>query len=113
MPDRRGIEPSYEQKTFGREDKAGRLRLVASPDGRDGSVTIHADARLFAGVFDAGQTAVHPLTTDRHAWVHVVRGKARVNGVDLAAGDAIALSGEREVRVEGMDTSEILVFDLA
>jgi redox-sensitive bicupin YhaK (pirin superfamily) len=113
MPDRRGIAPSYEQKTFGREDKAGRLRLVASPDGSDGSVTIHADARLYAGLFDAGQTAEHPLAPDRHAWVHVVRGKARVNGVDLGAGDAAALSGERQVHAEGVDASELLVFDLA
>jgi redox-sensitive bicupin YhaK (pirin superfamily) len=113
MPDRRGIAPSYEQRTFGREDKAGRLRLVASPDGSDGSVTIHADARLYAGLFDAGQTAEHPLAPDRHAWVHVVRGKARVNGVDLGAGDAAALSGERQVRVEGVAASELIVFDLA
>jgi quercetin 2,3-dioxygenase len=113
MPDRRGIAPSYEQKTFSRQDKAGRLRLVASPDGRDGSVTIHTDASVFAGLFDAGQTAEHPLATGRYAWVHVVRGKATVNGTPLAAGDAVALSGERLVRIEGVDASELLVFDLA
>lgn len=113
LPDRRGIAPGYEQKTFGREDKAGRLRLVASREGSDGSVTIHADARLYAGLFDAGQTAEHALAPGRHAWVHVVRGKARVNGVDLGAGDAVALSEERHVRIEGVDASELLVFDLA
>src|SRR4030095_15903145 len=83
LPDRRGIAPSYEQKTCARADKAGRLRLVASREGRDGSVTVHADARLYAGLFDAGQTAEHALADGRHAWVHVVRGKARVNGLDL------------------------------
>jgi redox-sensitive bicupin YhaK (pirin superfamily) len=113
LPDKRGIPPGYEQKTFGRADKAGRLRLVASPDGSDGSVTIHADARLYAGLFEAGQTAEHALADGRHAWVHVVRGKARVNGTDLGAGDAVALSAEREVRIEGIDASEVLVFDLA
>jgi redox-sensitive bicupin YhaK (pirin superfamily) len=113
LPDRRGIAPSYEQKTFGRADKTGRLRLVASPDGRDGSVTVHANAQLYAGLFDAGVTAEHALAADRHAWVHVVRGKARVNGIDLGAGDAVALSAERLVRVEGIEASELLVFDLA
>jgi redox-sensitive bicupin YhaK (pirin superfamily) len=113
LPDKRGIAPSYEQKTFARAEKAGRLRLVASPDGGDGSVTIHADARLYAGLFDARQTAEHALADGRHAWVHVVRGKARVNGTDLSAGDAIALSAERHVRIEGIDGSELLVFDLA
>jgi quercetin 2,3-dioxygenase len=113
LPDRRGIAPSYEQKTFSRADKAGRLRLVASPDGVDGSVTVHADARLYAGVFDAGQTAEYALADGRHAWVHVVRGKVRVNGLDLSDGDAVGLSAERTVRVEGIDTGELLVFDLA
>jgi redox-sensitive bicupin YhaK (pirin superfamily) len=113
MPDRRGITPSYEQKAFPRQDKTGRLRLVASPEGADSSVTIHADARVFAGLFDAGQTAEHPLAAGRHAWVHVVRGTARVNGTELGAGDAVALSNERLVRIEGVDASELLVFDLA
>ncbi len=112
LPDKRGIAPGYEQKTFSREDKAGRLRLVASPDGRDGSVTVHADARLFAGLFDEGQSAEHPLATGRHAWVHVVRGKVRVNGVELATGDGAALSEESLVRIEGIEPGEVLVFDL-
>lgn len=113
VPDQRGIPPSYEQKTFGRDEKAGRLRLVASPDGRDGSVTIHADATMSAGLFDAGQTARYDLAEGRHAWVHIVRGKARINGVDLSEGDAAALSGEAAVGIEGLDASELLVFDLA
>jgi len=113
IPDRRGLAPSYEQKTFSPQDKAGRLRLVASPDGREGSVTIHADAALYAGLFDAGQTAEYPIAAGRHAWIHAVRGKARVNGVELAAGDAVAVSEERTVRIEGIDAGEVLVFDLA
>jgi redox-sensitive bicupin YhaK (pirin superfamily) len=113
QPDRRGVAPSYEQKTFSQADKAGRLRLVASPDGGDGSVSLHADARLFAGVLAAGETVEHALAPGRHAWVHVVRGRAQVNGVALAAGDAVALSEERTVRIEGIDAAEVLVFDLA
>jgi len=112
LPRRRGIAPSYEQKTFSQADKAGRLRLVASPGGEDGSVTVHTDAQLYAGVFAAGQTAEHALAPGHHAWVHVVRGTARVNGAELAAGDAAALSEERTVRIEGIDAAEVLVFDL-
>lgn len=113
LPERGGIQPSYEQKTFSSSEKAGQLRLVASPDGSDQSVTIHTDARLYAGLFDAGQTAEHGLAAGRHAWVHVVRGRAKVNGTELGAGDAVALSEERTVRIEGIDASELLVFDLA
>lgn len=113
IPERSGIAPGYEQKTFSAEDKAGRLRLVASSDGRDGSVTIHTDASLYAGVFGAGQAAELPLASGRHAWVHVARGKVRVNGEELAAGDGLAISGEPRVRLEGIDGGEALVFDLA
>ena len=113
QPARRGLPPGYEQKSFPAADKAGRLRLVASPDGRDGSVTVHTDASLYAGVLGAGQTAELPLAPGRHAWVHVARGAARVNGHDLTAGDGLALSDEALVRIEGQDRGEVLVFDLA
>jgi redox-sensitive bicupin YhaK (pirin superfamily) len=117
VPARRGIQPSYEQKTFTAPDKRGRLRVVASPDGRDGSVSIHTDAVVLAGLFDPGETAELALAPGRHAWVQVVRGNARVNGQDLSAGDGAALSGESLVRVEGPgqagDPAELLVFDLA
>jgi redox-sensitive bicupin YhaK (pirin superfamily) len=112
-PDRRGLPPGYEQKTFAQADKAGKLRLVASPDGAEDSVTIHASARLYAGVFGAGQSTAQALAPGRHAWVHVVRGSARVAGTALGAGDAVALSEERTVRIEGIDAGEVLVFDLA
>lgn len=113
MPAKLGIAPSYEQKTFSREEKDGRLRLVASPDGRDGSLTIHTDARLFAGLFGEGQKATHELASGRHAWVQVARGRVRVNGQELGAGDGAAISDEPAITLEGIDGSEVLVFDLA
>lgn len=113
LPDQRGIPPSYEQKSFPRDDKAGRLRLVASRGGSDGSVSIHADAAMYAGLFSAGQRAVHDLEDDRHGWVHVVRGTARINGVDLAPSDAVGLSSEPAITIEALDACEVLVFDLA
>jgi redox-sensitive bicupin YhaK (pirin superfamily) len=115
MPSQRGIAPSYEQKTFTPEQKLGQLRVVASPDGRDSSVTLHTDATLYAGLFGSGQSARLDLAPGRHAWVHVARGSARVNGQDLAAGDAVALSDEAAVVVEGRpeaELGEVLVFDL-
>ena len=113
IPRERGIKPGYEQKVFPREEKQGRLRVVASPDGRDGSVTIHTDAVVHVGLFDQGESAELPLASGRHAWVQVARGKVRVNGEDLSAGDGAALSEEASVRVEGILGGEVLVFDLA
>jgi quercetin 2,3-dioxygenase len=113
VPDRLGHSPSYDQKTFSHADKAGRLRLVASHDGRDGSLAIHADAALYASELAAGQAVDHALAAGRHAWVQVVRGKLRVNGAELTAGDAAAISDEPGVRIEGIDAAELLVFDLA
>jgi redox-sensitive bicupin YhaK (pirin superfamily) len=113
LPARDGIAPSYEQKAYDPGQLQGRLRLVASPDGREGSVTIHTDARVYAGRFDSGEAAELRLADGRHAWVQVARGTARVNGHELAAGDGAALSGEPAVRVEGLAAGEVLVFDLA
>lgn len=113
VPAKRGIAPSYEQKNFTEAEKRGRLRVVASPDGRDGSVTIHTDAILYAGLFDAGESATLAVPADRHVWIHVARGKVRVNGRDLAAGDGAAISDETTVQVEGVDGGEVLLFDLA
>jgi redox-sensitive bicupin YhaK (pirin superfamily) len=112
LPAERGIEPGYEQKAIDPKEQVGRVRLVASPDGRDGSVTIHADARLYAGRFDQGTSAEIALPEARNAWVHVARGRARINGHELEAGDGAALSDEPIVRVEGIAASEVLVFDL-
>jgi redox-sensitive bicupin YhaK (pirin superfamily) len=113
IPSERGIQPSYEQKAFPREEKQGKLRVVASPDGREGSVSIHTDAAVYVGLFDQGESAELPLASGRHAWVHVARGEVRVNGKELSAGDGAALSDETSVRVEGTSGGEVLVFDLA
>jgi redox-sensitive bicupin YhaK (pirin superfamily) len=108
----RGIAPGYEQKRFEPPAMQGRLRLVASPDGADGSVTIHQDARLYAGRFDGQAGAVLPLAALRRAYVHLARGEAEVNGEMLAAGDALRLVEEAEVRVGAGRGAEVLVFDL-
>lgn len=112
LPARQGIQPGYEQRAFPAAEKDGRLRLVASPDGRDGSVTVHTDAAVYAGLFSAGQQAELPLPKGRHAWVQVVAGRARVNGKELQAGDGAALSDEPRVLIEGVEAAEVLVFDL-
>jgi quercetin 2,3-dioxygenase len=113
LPAERSLKPSYEQKTFSREEKQGRLRLIASPDGGEGSVTIHSDVRIYAGIFDAGESAELGLAKGRHAWAHVANGRLRINRRDLKAGDGAALSEESLISVEGVDGSEVLVFDLA
>jgi quercetin 2,3-dioxygenase len=113
MPAKRGIAPGYEQKTFTDDDKRGKFRLVASPDGNGGSVTIHTDARVYASVVDAGESAELALAPGRYAWVQVARGKARVNGTELAEGDGLAISGEPLLSLEGVDKAEVLTFDLA
>jgi hypothetical protein len=113
LPDQRGIEPGYEQKAFADADKRGTLRLVASPDGRDGSVTIHADASMYAGLFDGAERAELTLDPQRLAYVHVVRGAAAVNGQPLAAGDAAKISGESRLVVDQGRDAEVIVFDLA
>ena len=108
-----GIAPSYEQTTIPAADKRGRLRRVASPEGAPGEVRIHADAAVYAGLFDGDETAVLALDPARKAYVHVVRGSLEVNGRALAAGDALLLAGEREVVVGHGADAEVLVFDLA
>jgi redox-sensitive bicupin YhaK (pirin superfamily) len=112
MPGKRGIAPGYEQKSFTTEEKQGRLRVVASPDGRDGSVSVNTDATLYAGVFDQGESAELSLPEGRHAWVQVARGSVRVNGNELREGDGAAISDESRVKVEGTSGGEVLVFDL-
>jgi len=113
LPARSGIAPGYEQKHFADADKLGRLRLVASPDGADGSVSINQDVRLYAALLRDGDSLVHALANGRRAYVHVARGSAAVNGNALEAGDAIALDGEAEVAIAGRGDGEILLFDLA
>jgi len=107
----RGIPPSYEQKHFAAAEKRGRLRLIASPDGAEGSVTVHQDARVYAGLFDGAERAAHALRDGRLGYVHVARGKVEVNGQKLAAGDALKTDAA-QIRVETGEQAEILLFDL-
>jgi redox-sensitive bicupin YhaK (pirin superfamily) len=113
LPNETGIEPGYEEKKFDDEEKRGRLRLVASPDGNNGSVRLHQDARLYVTLLDAGQQVAHELEPDRHAWLQVARGAIEINGQTLKQGDGAALSQERALKIVGTEPSEVLLFDLA
>lgn len=113
FPDRKGLTPGYEQKNFSSSDKQGRLRLIASPDGREGSVTIHQDASLYAGLLQPQQQVAHELLPGRHAWIQVASGEVAVNGVPLAAGDGAAISDQSRLELAGRSPAEILLFDLA
>jgi redox-sensitive bicupin YhaK (pirin superfamily) len=114
LPDRRGHPPSYEQKTFPVADRTGRLRVVASPDGREGSVRINAPNQLFAAVLGKDQRAVHRTPPGRHTWIHVARGRGAVNGVAVGAGDGLSTSDAGDLHLVGGDGGvEVLLFDLA
>ncbi len=112
-PNVTGIPPSYEQKTFATAEKQGTLRLVASPTGENGSVTIHADARLYAGLLDGDQSCGLALDAARKSYVHLVRGALQVNGQKLTAGDAALLSNESHLDLANGENAEVLVFDLS
>ncbi|MEY2621141.1 MAG: hypothetical protein RIT26_961 [Pseudomonadota bacterium] len=113
LPNQRGIEPGYEQKTVPQAAKQGQLALVASPTGGENAVSIHADASLWAGLFDGNQSAQLDLQPGRLAYVHLVRGELRVNGHDLQGGDALLMRDEGRVQIEAGRDAEVLVFDLA
>ena len=113
LPKQAGVTPSYAQKTFTDADKRGKLVLVASPDGRDGSISINADAFVYAGLLAAGERARLTVAEGRGAWIHVARGRVRVDGKELAAGDGAAIEREVAVELEGLDNAEVLAFDLA
>ena len=112
MPNVKNVAPSYEELDVPREEKLNRLRLVASPDGRDESLTIHQDAAIYLGDLEAGQETSLPLSSGRHAWVQVLRGGATVNGEKLTAGDAAAVSEEAAVAIWADEGAEVMVFDL-
>jgi redox-sensitive bicupin YhaK (pirin superfamily) len=112
MPDEQGIEPSYEQKNYTDEEKRGQLRLIASRDGRDGSVRIHQDASIYAALLEPGQEVKHTLSPQRHAWVQVARGAVTLNGQPLEQSDGAAVSDESSLTIAGREASEILLFDL-
>ncbi|MDP2408587.1 pirin family protein [Hydrogenophaga sp.] len=111
-PNVKGIDPGYEQKSFAEAEKRGQLRLVASPDGADGSVSIHADAALYAGLFNGSETAGLALDPKRKAYVHLVRGALDVNGQRLQAGDAAVIADADHVSLARGEDAEVLVFDL-
>ncbi len=112
IPEKEGIEPSYEQKSFSAEEKRGRLRLIGSRDGREGSVTIHQDVDLYATVLKAGETVTHTLADGRCGWVQVARGAALLNGTALEAGDGVAVTTSGVLTLEGTDDAEVLLFDM-
>ena len=112
IPDKQGVAPSYAQKNFPAADKRGKLRLVVSPDGQDGSVSIHQDARLYAGMFDDAESAELAIATGRLAYVHLARGEAVVNAHALVAGDALLYADEASVTIASGKDAEVLVFDL-
>ncbi|MCA9529653.1 MAG: pirin family protein [Myxococcales bacterium] len=112
VPERRGGAPSYQQQHFSEADKRGRLRLIISPDGRDGSLRIQQDTRIYAGLFDGDESATLTLDKDRHAYVHVARGSVELNGVALEAGDGVRLRNPQTLRLSAGKDAEVLVFDL-
>ncbi len=113
LPMARGMAPGYEQKTFAREELAGKWRLVGSPDGREGSVTIHQDAGMLAAILSPGDAISHAIAPRRHAWIQVARGAIQLNGIPLRAGDGAAVSDERTLETRAEEHSEVLLFDLA
>ena len=113
MPDRAGHEPSYEQKAFPDEEKRGKLRLIAGPDGKEDSVTIHQDARLYVTLLSPGQEVTHALATGRYAWLQLAKGAVELNGKPLKQGDGAAVSDESKLVIQGVEDAEVLLFDLA
>jgi redox-sensitive bicupin YhaK (pirin superfamily) len=113
FPDKKGYKPTYDQKHFSEDEKRGKLRLLVSPDGRDGSVKIRQDNELYATVLGANDAVQHPLKPERHAYVQVMRGSVTLNGTQLEAGDGAAISAEKKVELSGVKDAEVLLFDLA
>ncbi|MGH9649810.1 MAG: pirin family protein, partial [Terriglobales bacterium] len=113
LPEKRGVDPGYEQKSFAPEEKRGRLRLIADRNGRDGAVTVHQDVSLYASVLEPGQQVEHKLHPGRHAWLQVAQGALTLNGQKLDQGDGAAVSEEETLAIRGEKEAEILLFDLA
>jgi quercetin 2,3-dioxygenase len=113
LPDHSGHTPDYEQRQFPADEKKGKLRLIASPDGKDGSVTIHQDAKLYVSLLAPGQEVTHGLGKGRYAWLQVAKGGVELNGNALSQGDGAAVSEESQLKIRGTQDSEILLFDLA
>jgi quercetin 2,3-dioxygenase len=113
VPDKRGVKPRYAQKHFERGDKEGKLRLIASPDGADNSIDIYQNAKVYASILKEGDELKYELGSDRHAWVQVAKGELKINGVDLKAGDGLAVAEEKELAITGAgEGAEFLLFDV-
>ena len=112
VPERTGVEPGYEQKNFPAQERSGKLRLLASPDARDGSLKINQDTKVYGALLGKGERASLDLQPGRRAWVQVARGAIELNGEKLGAGDGASLSGEGKIALEGAAPAEVLVFDL-
>jgi quercetin 2,3-dioxygenase len=113
LPEKKGLKPVYDQKNFSQAEKRGKLRVVASPDGRDGSVKIRQNNEVYAAVLGAGKSVRHEMKPERHAYVQVARGSVKLNGQKLAEGDGAAISAEKWVELTGVKDAEVLLFDLA
>lgn len=113
LPNTRGLKPGYEQKAFSEEERKGGLRLIASADGREGSVTVNQDASIYASILEEGEEVTKSLDPQRHAWIQVARGEVEVNGNQLVQGDGAAVSEEEELKISATAPAEILLFDLA
>lgn len=113
MPDRQNLEPSYEQVAFPIDQRLGKLRLIASPDGRDGSVTVHQDLQLLTAILEPNQQVGYELGVDRSGWLQITQGAILLNGQRLEAGDGVAISAEQNITIEAKAHTEFLLFDLA
>ncbi len=113
MPDKQGHKPGYEQKSFSAGEKQGKLRVIASPDGQDGSVTIHQDTKLYVSLLAPGQEVKHELGKGRAAWLQIAKGGVELNGEKLNQGDGAAVTNESKLTLKGVDNAEVLLFDLA
>ena len=113
LPNTVGLEPGYEQKAFTEDERRGRLRLIASEDGREGSVLVHQDVSLFASVLPAGEEVEHTMDQSRYAWIQVARGAVEVNGEKADHGDGLVVAGESSLRIRAQEDAEVLLFDLA
>jgi len=113
MPNQRNVAPGYEQKVFPAAEKAGKLRVIAAPDGRDGAVTIHADTSLYVSVLRRNEKVIHTLAPNRHAWLQVTKGSVELNGKKLTQGDGASASDEPKLEIQATADAEVLLFDLA
>jgi quercetin 2,3-dioxygenase len=112
LPESRNLTPGYEQKSFSKEERQGKFKLVAARDGAGGALTVHQDLKLSSGLFAPGEKANYTLLAGRHAWLHVARGALSVNGMELQAGDALQISDENELALTAVNDAEVLLFDL-